>query len=116
LPTTPRYVRARALAARPSQTSRHDRIDCSSASGRISLQAFLDAWAAACGSSEQAVLAVPVGKAYRIWPVQLYGPCKRKLKLLVRSPWCRPYAVRAGFASGARTLCCSRLMLPVRCR
>ncbi|TKW26115.1 hypothetical protein SEVIR_3G165200v4 [Setaria viridis] len=46
-------------------------------------QAFLDAWAAACDSSEQAVLAVPVGKAYRIWPVQLYGPCKRKLKLLI---------------------------------
>ncbi|CAL5096057.1 unnamed protein product [Urochloa decumbens] len=46
-------------------------------------QAFVDAWAAACGSREQAVLAVPAGKAYRIWPVQLTGPCKRKLKLLI---------------------------------
>ncbi|OEL32770.1 putative polygalacturonase [Dichanthelium oligosanthes] len=46
-------------------------------------QAFLDAWTAACASSEQAVLAVPVGKAYRIWPVQLSGPCKKKLKLLI---------------------------------
>ncbi|CAN6332230.1 unnamed protein product [Urochloa humidicola] len=46
-------------------------------------QAFVDAWAAACGSSEDAVLAVPAGKAYRIWPVQLNGPCKRKLKLLI---------------------------------
>ena len=45
----------------------------------------MDAWAAACTSSEQAVLAVPVGKAYRIWPVQLFGPCKKKLKLLVRA-------------------------------
>ncbi|KAF8692418.1 hypothetical protein HU200_039654 [Digitaria exilis] len=47
-----------------------------------SLQAFVDAWNAACGSGEQAVLAVPVGKAYRIWPVQLFGPCKKKLKML----------------------------------
>lgn len=48
-------------------------------------QAFLDAWAAACASAEQAVLAVPAGKFYRIWPVQLAGPCKEKLKLLVRT-------------------------------
>ncbi|KAF6985933.1 hypothetical protein CFC21_003737 [Triticum aestivum] len=46
-------------------------------------QAFVDAWTAACGSEEQAVLAVPVAKAYRIWPVQLSGPCKKKLKLLI---------------------------------
>ncbi|CAD6333017.1 unnamed protein product [Miscanthus lutarioriparius] len=46
-------------------------------------QALLDAWTAACTSSEEAVLAVPVGKAYRIWPVQLSGPCKKKLKLLI---------------------------------
>ncbi|KAF6997192.1 hypothetical protein CFC21_013444 [Triticum aestivum] len=46
-------------------------------------QAFVDAWTAACGSEEQAVLAVPVAKAYRIWPVQLAGPCKKKLKLLI---------------------------------
>ncbi|KAJ1263869.1 hypothetical protein BS78_09G220000 [Paspalum vaginatum] len=46
-------------------------------------QAFLDAWTAACSSGEQAVLAVPAGKAYRIWPVQLSGPCKTKLKLLI---------------------------------
>lgn len=26
---------------------------------------------------------MPAGKAYRIWPVQLSGPCKRKLKLLI---------------------------------
>ncbi|VAH21793.1 unnamed protein product [Triticum turgidum subsp. durum] len=48
-------------------------------------QAFVDAWTAACGSEEQAVLAVPVAKAYQIWPVQLSGPCKKKLKLLVRA-------------------------------
>ncbi|VAH10018.1 unnamed protein product [Triticum turgidum subsp. durum] len=46
-------------------------------------QAFVDAWTAACGSEEQAVLAVPVAKAYRIWPVQLSGSCKKKLKLLI---------------------------------
>ncbi|VAH21797.1 unnamed protein product [Triticum turgidum subsp. durum] len=46
-------------------------------------QAFVDAWTAACGSEEQAVLAVPVAKAYQIWPVQLSGPCKKKLKLLI---------------------------------
>ncbi|KAL6610582.1 hypothetical protein ACP70R_040551 [Stipagrostis hirtigluma subsp. patula] len=46
-------------------------------------QAFLNAWAAACASDEAAVLAVPPGKAYRIWPVQLSGPCRRKLKLLI---------------------------------
>ncbi|KAM0867077.1 hypothetical protein ACQ4PT_042235 [Festuca glaucescens] len=46
-------------------------------------QAFLDAWTAACGSQEQAVLAVPAAKAYRIWPLQLTGPCKKKLKLLI---------------------------------
>ncbi|XP_040246376.1 probable polygalacturonase At1g80170 isoform X2 [Aegilops tauschii subsp. strangulata] len=46
-------------------------------------QVFVDAWTAACGSEEQAVLAVPVAKAYRIWPVQLSGPCKKKLKLLI---------------------------------
>ncbi|XP_020200910.1 probable polygalacturonase At1g80170 [Aegilops tauschii subsp. strangulata] len=46
-------------------------------------QAFVDAWTAACGSEEQAVLAVPVAKAYRIWPVQLAGPCKMKLNLLI---------------------------------
>ncbi|GJN15095.1 hypothetical protein PR202_gb01985 [Eleusine coracana subsp. coracana] len=46
-------------------------------------QAFLNAWNAACGSNEQAVLAVPAGKAYRIWPVQLFGPCRKKLKLLI---------------------------------
>ncbi|XP_047045248.1 probable polygalacturonase At1g80170 [Lolium rigidum] len=46
-------------------------------------QAFLDAWTAACGSEEQAVLAVPAAKAYRIWPLQLTGPCKKKLKLLI---------------------------------
>ncbi|CAD6240366.1 unnamed protein product [Miscanthus lutarioriparius] len=45
-------------------------------------QALLDAWTAACTSLEEAVLAVPVGKAYRIWPMQLSGPCKKKLKLL----------------------------------
>ncbi|KAK3138119.1 hypothetical protein QOZ80_5AG0364790 [Eleusine coracana subsp. coracana] len=46
-------------------------------------QAFLNAWNAACGSNEQAVLAVPAGKAYQIWPVQLFGPCRKKLKLLI---------------------------------
>uniref|UniRef100_A0A0A9DJS6 Polygalacturonase n=1 Tax=Arundo donax TaxID=35708 RepID=A0A0A9DJS6_ARUDO len=46
-------------------------------------QAFLDAWTAACTSAEPAVLAVPPGNAYRIWPVQLYGPCRKKLKLLI---------------------------------
>uniref|UniRef100_A0ACD5T7W7 Uncharacterized protein n=1 Tax=Avena sativa TaxID=4498 RepID=A0ACD5T7W7_AVESA len=46
-------------------------------------QAFVNAWATACGSEEQAVLAVPAAKAYRIWPVLLAGPCKKKLKLLI---------------------------------
>ncbi|XP_015693248.1 probable polygalacturonase At1g80170 isoform X2 [Oryza brachyantha] len=46
-------------------------------------QAFLDAWNAACASSEQAVLAVPAGKTYQIWPVQLAGPCKKRLKLMI---------------------------------
>ncbi|CAM0954183.1 unnamed protein product [Alopecurus aequalis] len=46
-------------------------------------QAFLEAWTAACGSEESAVLAVPPAKAYRIWPLQLTGPCKKKLKLLI---------------------------------
>ncbi|KAK1699546.1 hypothetical protein QYE76_016243 [Lolium multiflorum] len=46
-------------------------------------QAFLDAWTAACGSEEQAVLAVPAAKVYQIWPLQLTGPCKKKLKLLI---------------------------------
>ncbi|KAI5019712.1 hypothetical protein ZWY2020_044600 [Hordeum vulgare] len=46
-------------------------------------QAFVDAWTAACGSEEEAVLAVPAAKAYQIWPVQLSGPCKKKLKLLI---------------------------------
>ena len=45
----------------------------------------MQAWTAACGSEEQAVLAVPAAKAYRIWPLQLAGPCKKKLKLLVRA-------------------------------
>lgn len=48
-------------------------------------QAFVDAWTAACGSEEEAVVAVPAAKAYQIWPVQLSGPCKKKLKLLVRA-------------------------------
>jgi hypothetical protein len=51
-------------------------------------QAPLDAWTAACTSSEEAVLAVPAGKAYRIWSVQLSGPCKKQLKLLVRHVPC----------------------------
>ncbi|KAE8813621.1 hypothetical protein D1007_09122 [Hordeum vulgare] len=46
-------------------------------------QAFVDAWTAACGSEEEAVVAVPAAKAYQIWPVQLSGPCKKKLKLLI---------------------------------
>ena len=46
-------------------------------------QAFLDAWTAACTSKEQAVLAVPAGKTYQIWPVQLAGPCKKNLKLMI---------------------------------
>jgi galacturan 1,4-alpha-galacturonidase len=46
-------------------------------------QAFLDAWNAACASTEPAVLAVPAGKTYQIWPVRLAGPCKKKLKLMI---------------------------------
>nr|ACN29110.1 unknown [Zea mays] len=46
-------------------------------------QALLDAWAAACSSTQEAVLAVPAGKVYQIWPVQLSGPCKKRLKLLI---------------------------------
>ncbi|KAG8086257.1 hypothetical protein GUJ93_ZPchr0010g10508 [Zizania palustris] len=46
-------------------------------------QAFLDAWNAACASTEQAVLAVPAGKTYQIWPLHLAGPCRKKLKLLI---------------------------------
>ncbi|KAL6610583.1 hypothetical protein ACP70R_040552 [Stipagrostis hirtigluma subsp. patula] len=46
-------------------------------------QAFLAAWTAACTSDEEAVLAVPPGKTYRIWPVKLTGPCRKKLKLLI---------------------------------
>ena len=58
-------------------------------------QALLDAWTAACTSSEEAVLAVPAGKAYRIWPVQLSGPCKKKLKLLERHAPCPALSIPA---------------------
>ena len=61
-------------------------------------QALLDAWTAACTSREEAVLAVPVGKAYRIWPVQLSGPCKKKLKLLVRHVPCPVLSIDPGVA------------------
>ncbi|KAF6997188.1 hypothetical protein CFC21_013443 [Triticum aestivum] len=40
-------------------------------------QAFVDAWTAACGSEEQAVLAVPVAKAYRICRCSSPAPARR---------------------------------------
>lgn len=57
-------------------------------------QAFLDAWAAACGgtSSDKAnlndpssdtYLNVPAGKSYQIWPLTLAGPCRGEIKLLI---------------------------------
>ncbi|XP_066316607.1 probable polygalacturonase At1g80170 [Miscanthus floridulus] len=59
-------------------------------------QALLDAWTAACTSREEAVLAVPVGKAYWIWLVQLSGPCKKKLKLLLRRVPCPVLSIDPG--------------------
>jgi hypothetical protein len=47
------------------------------------LQAFVDAWAAACGTGDNTYLNVPAGKSYQIWPVTLAGPCRGEIKLLV---------------------------------
>ena len=44
---------------------------------------------------------MPVGKAYRIWPVQLSGPCKKKLKLLVRHVPCPVLSIDPGVAHRA---------------
>jgi hypothetical protein len=91
MPTTPRYARRPVqhlfdfqLPGRREGAEGRPRALTRSLCSGICPQAFLNAWSAACGSSEDAVLAAPAGKAYRIWPVQLFGPCRKKLKLLVR--------------------------------
>lgn len=46
-------------------------------------QAFIEAWKLACSSRARAVVEIPADNIYLIRPIELGGPCKAKLTLLI---------------------------------